>query len=378
MSTHAQRDPGGRPNTVGVDDRGLSQVLTRLEESRPATHPNVQRVHARWPFPRISVSVTVHHPGGSSITLRLACRNLSRGGIGLLHNTYIYPGSRVTVTLPRAAGGEVAVRGTVSRCEHRQGVIHEVGVRFDHEVNVREFIRPDFFGQWVSFETIAPSDLVGTIVHADASALDQKIVRHFLRETGVRLRQTATGAEAYESARAGCDLVVCERTLPDMTGPEFVGKLRAGGVRTPVVMVGATPGTDERDEVVRCGCNAFLPKPFDERQLLLAAAEFLIEPPAHEPLTQAGKKPGELASVYARRLSELADELVRLVGDDRVIDAYVVCLQMRGIAPALGFASLGERADQLAAKLSAGGDSSLLLDEASDLAGACSASRRVG
>lgn len=378
MSTRTGRGSGGRHNTVGVDDRGLSLVLHRLNESSQDHKKAVQRVHARWPFPRISVAVAIHHPGGSTITLRLACRNLSRGGIGLLHNTYVYPGSRVTVTLPRTAGGEVAVRGTVSRCEHRQGIIHEVGVRFDREVNVREFIRPDFFGQWLSFESIAPSDLVGTMVHADASALDQKIVRHFLRDTGVRLRQTGTGAEAMELARTGCDLVVCERRLPDMTGPELVGRLRASGVQAPIVLVGAAPEGEERDEVVRCGCNAFMHKPFDESQLLLAAAEFLLEPPALEALAPADKQHGELALVYARRLGELAQELVRLVGDDRVIDAYVVCLQIRGIAPALGFAALGERADQLAAKLSAGGETKQLLTDATDLADACSVSRRIG
>ncbi|MEZ6318324.1 MAG: hypothetical protein R3B49_06165 [Phycisphaerales bacterium] len=66
------------------------------------------------------------------------------------------------------------------------------------------------------------------------------------------------------------------------------------------------------------------------------------------------------------------------MGDDRVIDAYVVCLQIRGIAPALGFAALGERADQLAAKLSAGGETKQLLTDATDLADACSVSRRIG
>lgn len=379
MSTQSQRSSAHRDNTIGIDDRGLSLVLSSLDEASPKKgKPEVQRVHARWAFPRVSVPITIHHPGGSETTLRMACRNLSRGGIGVLHSTYVYPGSRVTVTLPRISGGEVAVRGTAARCEHRQGVIHEVGIGFDREINVREFIRPDLFGRWVSFETVSPGQLVGTIVHVDPSALDQKIVRHFLRDTGVRLRQAESGEQALETIRGGCDMIVCERELGDMSGPEFVGRLRREGVHAPVVLVGPEPGGAGRDEIAACGCNAFLGKPFNEEQFLLAVAEFLLDPPEPEVVAPSGERSGELAAVYARRLAELARELERLIGENRGIDAYVVCLQIRGIAPALGFAALADRADQLAARLSTGQDARGLSAEAGELAVACSASRRVG
>lgn len=373
MSTGARASgAGGRLNTVGLSERELSGVLGRLEGGPPAKPGRgVKRVFARWPFPRTSVDVSVIHPGGSKTELSMACRNLSRGGIGLLHSAYMYPGSRVTVRLPRLDGREAPVEGVVARCEHRQGIIHEIGVRFDHEVRLRDHVRPDVFSGWVSFEQIDGAALEGSVVHVEPSAMDQKIVKHFLRDTAVRVRSAGSVAEALESIRSGCDVIVCEHSLPDGCGAALVRRLRSQGVGTPVVLVGAEPTGVARDEVVLCGANAFVPKPFTQETLLLALGEFLIGGHA-EQAAPAGDRPAqEVARAYAARLRELGGELETLVAQDRPIDAYVICSQIRAIAPALGFDAVSQRAEWLAGRLSTGEGVGVVLGEARELARAC-------
>lgn len=367
-------DSAGRPNTLGLRDRELNQLLGSMEHSaRASGHKPIDREFSRWPFPNTSVPVKLIHPGGNEVELRLACRNLSRGGVGLLHGAFVHPGSRLAVYLPRRAGGEQRIEGTVARCLHREGIIHEVGVRFDEPVAIRDFIRPDLFEGWLSYERIDPNQIEGSLIHVEPEPMDQKIVRHFLRETRVRVRSFASGAEALASARSGADLILCERTLSDMSGPEFIKALRAQQNRSPVVLTSDSPTPEATPEIRFSGANAFLNKPFDSAHLLLAVAEFLVGPAstASDPGCLQSTPGPQLSGAYASKLREYADELDALVGEDRQIDAYVICVQIKGTAPTLGFRAIGDRAGWLATQISTGVKLGQIRAQVSELTEAC-------
>ena len=92
-----------RPNTIGMEAHHLDVLLNHLDT--PADNKaNTNRTYARWPFRRTAIKVNIFHPGGSEVSLKLACRNLSRGGVGVLHTAYIHPGSTCTVELPNETG----------------------------------------------------------------------------------------------------------------------------------------------------------------------------------------------------------------------------------------------------------------------------------
>lgn len=368
------RNSTARPNTLGLRDRELNKLLGSMESAstRPVEKP-IDREFSRWPFPNTSVPVKLIHPGGNEVDLRLACRNLSRGGVGLLHSTYAHPGSRLAIYLPRRTGGEQRVEGTVARCLHREGIIHEVGVRFDEPIAIRDFIRPDLFEGWLSYERITPSQIEGSLIHVDPEPMDQKIVRHFLRETKVRVRSFATGAEALQSARSGADLIICERQLEDMSGTEFVSALRDEQNLAPVVLTAAAPSPESTPEIRFSGANAFLTKPFDNTQLLLAVAEFLVGPASttSDPGCLQATPGPQLSGAYASKLRAYADELDTLLEEDRKIDAYVICVQIKGTAPTLGFRAIGERAGWLATQISTGVKLQQIRSQMSELTQAC-------
>ncbi|MCL4210815.1 MAG: PilZ domain-containing protein [Phycisphaeraceae bacterium] len=66
-------------------------------------------------------------------------RNLSIQGISLLHGVFVHPGTRCRVTLTDRKGERRPVDGVVVACRYLRGGVHELGVRFDAIIRLREY-----------------------------------------------------------------------------------------------------------------------------------------------------------------------------------------------------------------------------------------------
>ena len=69
-------------------------------------------------------------------------------------------------------------------------------------------------------------------------------------------------------ALATCRLVICDLMLPGQSGLEALQEMRARRPQLPIVMITgyATPAQEEL--ALAAGATAFLPKPFDDSELL--------------------------------------------------------------------------------------------------------------
>jgi hypothetical protein len=238
-----------RPNTINLEARHLDVLLNHLD-APPEIKPAYTRTFARWPFRRTALRVTIFHPGGSEVVLKLACRNLSRGGVGLLHTAYLHPGSACTVELPNESGSIDRVDGAICRCVHRRGTLHEIGVKFNREVDVARYVRREM-DYTPAIECVDPGQLSGSILCVDPLDADVEHVRAALRDTRLSLRHVRTGAEALAENANAFSVLIIERSLPDMFGLEVLKSMRASKVTTPALMVsrqGWGPGevTDRR------------------------------------------------------------------------------------------------------------------------------------
>jgi two-component system response regulator MprA len=63
------------------------------------------------------------------------------------------------------------------------------------------------------------------------------------------------------------DLVVLDVTMPKLDGLEVCRRLRASGDRTPVLMLTARNGVDDRVDGLDAGADDYLPKPFALKEL---------------------------------------------------------------------------------------------------------------
>ncbi|HEX3636659.1 MAG TPA: response regulator transcription factor [Paraburkholderia sp.] len=84
-----------------------------------------------------------------------------------------------------------------------------------------------------------------------------------LSESGFIVDTVADGATGLAYAREGIyDVIVTDRLLPALDGIALVQQLRAGGDTTPVLMLSAVGGLNERVEGIRAGCDDYLMKPY--------------------------------------------------------------------------------------------------------------------
>ncbi|RKT26893.1 two-component system OmpR family response regulator [Paraburkholderia sp. RAU2J] len=84
-----------------------------------------------------------------------------------------------------------------------------------------------------------------------------------LSESGLIVDSVDDGATGLAYAREGIyDVIVTDRRLPALDGLALVQQLRAGGDTTPVLMLSAVGGLNERVEAIRAGCDDYLVKPY--------------------------------------------------------------------------------------------------------------------
>jgi CheY-like chemotaxis protein len=264
-----------RPNSINHDPQALADLLNRLEEPSVKAEAGFKRDFVRWPFRKLAVGLGIVHPGGNMSTIRAACRNLSNGGVCLLHSSYVHAGSECVVTLTHPMRGEVKVPGKVVRCMHRTGVIHELGVKFNAPIDAKEFVIPDPFSNSFSVESVRPQELKGRVLLVEPAPAEREKFGVYIRETCLSLVAAESLADGIVKCDA-IDLVVMASQLPDSEPAAAVQRLRSAGCKAPILVVVPDASEATRQHVGRVEAAAFVVRPFSEEVMLRAIADVLL------------------------------------------------------------------------------------------------------
>jgi len=104
-----------------------------------------------------------------------------------------------------------------------------------------------------------------------------------LTESGHVVDHAATGEDGLQMAMAvHYDALVVDRMLPGRDGLSVIGMLRAGGDRTPALVLSALGEVDDRVAGLRAGGDDYVVKPYAFRELL-ARIEALVRRGRPEP-----------------------------------------------------------------------------------------------
>ncbi len=125
--------------TIRLSEADINAVFDRLDATETSGARD-RRATPRYAYRAQMIIVELKQPG-AKVASPFVCptRNLSRGGLACLHGGFVHSNTRCLIHLQTLQGGLHAVAGSVVRCRHIQGNVHEVGVRFDEPLDPAPF-----------------------------------------------------------------------------------------------------------------------------------------------------------------------------------------------------------------------------------------------
>ncbi len=127
----------------------IVDALRTSEEEQAAILGELEaaaRMHAE---PEQRTSTRYRYTASGGLTFRIAGatasyivrpRNLSTGGISILHGSFVYPRSTCSLMLKTITKEDALVSGKVVSCRCVRGRVHEIGIQFDHPIKIEDFI----------------------------------------------------------------------------------------------------------------------------------------------------------------------------------------------------------------------------------------------
>lgn len=328
----------GRANTVRLDLVRLCKLFDLLD-AREQQGKVTRRKSVRWPFRHVCLPLTIIQTDGSRTSISVACRNLSGGGLSVLHSAYVHSGSMCQISLPRRSGPPAVISGTIARCVHLSGVVHEVGIKFASELNIADFIDLGPQAEIRSVERVDPASLSGNLVIAGASEMERQLVRFHLRETKLTITAATTPDEVHEALKKEHSMLLLSASLDFSVEPSLTERLRSGDVSSPIVILSPDEGVASIHPSTRLKADAVLTTPIDEKLLLQVITGLMRETskgvfysslPADHP-SQC------LVPSFVHEVRRQGSQLESALRSGEMDACVAVCRQIVGIAPMVGF-----------------------------------------
>lgn len=119
------------------------RLLNRLDEmairQHRSHHTSSRRRHPRFRYRRRDVKLKLS-TAGHGAELVVCSRNISECGLSILHTAPLTIGASCSLMIPKLDATPLAINAMVRSCHMIEGTIHEVGLEFEHAIDVAEFL----------------------------------------------------------------------------------------------------------------------------------------------------------------------------------------------------------------------------------------------
>ena len=175
------------------------------------------------------------------------------GGSGL--------GLMISKKIANALGGDLTLKWSEALKGSCFQVTLDIGTATDRVLGRARIEERDFH---------RPNQLEGMrILLVDDSVDNEELIRFYLQKDGARVEVAHNGFEAFDKASTALyDIVLMDVQMPGMDGLEATRRLRASGVKTPIIALSAHAMNEEVDRSIAAGCNSHLAKPVSRRELI--------------------------------------------------------------------------------------------------------------
>ncbi len=225
-----------------------------------------QIVRVYQPFTQVDSSSTRRY-GGTGLGLAISKRLAERLGGNIAIRSA--PGKGATFTLTVAADpleGDAALDGP---CQPP----------------------PAAAGSPLSLEPLGPAGRCRVLL-AEDGADNQRLIALLLRKAGIDVDVVDNGRDACDRALAAREggspfaLILMDMQMPILDGYDATSRLRAAGYTGPIIAVTAHAMCTDRQKCLAAGCDDYLTKPIDRKQLVSLVLYYARQAGAHarEPL----------------------------------------------------------------------------------------------
>jgi PAS domain S-box-containing protein len=114
------------------------------------------------------------------------------------------------------------------------------------------------------------------ILLAEDNVFNANIARRFITGWGAQLDVVVDGRQALEFvSRRKYDLILMDVQMPELDGFACTRKIRKHFKEVPIIAITASPKNEIINEIISCGMNDFVSKPFKPNELRSKLLEFL-------------------------------------------------------------------------------------------------------
>jgi len=168
--------------------------------------------------------------------------------------------------------------------------------------------------------------MIGDVLVVDDMPANIRLLEAILSTHDHSVRAAASGPEALEiiTSDSPPDLVLLDIQMPGMNGYEVCRRIREnpGTALLPVIMITAS-GSEEKVAAIEAGADDFIPRPFDQSELLARVRSLLRIKTFHDTIADQAAELAAWNRVLEDQINEQVDEVQRLQRLRRFLSAHV-------------------------------------------------------
>lgn len=325
-----------------LTDQNRRALIGSLSRSAPA-RADSRRQSDRFEYTVAAVPVTVFDDQGSPRKFLMHARNISCGGLSVLHGGYLHKKTRCSIMLQSLDGRRQVVSGQVADCRHITKNIHEVCIRFFEKITLDAFCGADAKVCSPIVRLPGTPMLKGLALCLSKPAEARRRFLDWLSATGLdAVDAQSVGAAADKLKRLPFVVAVVDAEEGDWDASSAVKTMRDSGFAGGIIVVrGSSENVEGADETLSGSpdVHAFN-RVLGTLQIEKAGEEGR---PVHSTLANAAESRSLIAGFveHALGVATLAESAVKTNDRDRLIDAL---RSLKSTAGGYGFGVVGQAA----------------------------------